>query len=64
MSCKLIELSELEKSFYKTSTVSAHEPHAGSPERPKKIKIRECGDLRYWWDNECDSTCEQMDSAG
>jgi hypothetical protein len=63
MSAKLIELTELEKCFSMAARPDTHvQLEAVTP--PKKKKIRECADLRFWWDNECDTDCAQLESAG
>lgn len=64
MKAKLVELTELEKSFYKTRSES-HNQRVDIVGKPlaKQIKIRECADLRYWWEEECDSVCKQLESV-
>jgi hypothetical protein len=64
MSCKVLDLSELEKSFYKSSEIVELKELAVLPEPKKRIKIRECGDLRYWWDDNSASTYDRLGNAG
>jgi hypothetical protein len=64
MKANLVELTELEKSFHKTRTDCHNQRDVVTAGLPKKIKIREGADLRYWWDEECDSTCARLESVG
>jgi len=65
MSCKVLDIRELEKSFQKsTEVVNASEQVAVLTPPQKRIKIRECGDLRYWWDDTTVSPCDQLGNAG
>jgi len=65
MSGKLKDLTELEKSFLKAADIGAvQEPLVVLAEPKKRIKIRECGDLRYWWDENCGPACDQLETAG
>ncbi len=63
MSAKLIDLTELEKCFSKAARPET-QVQLDVVTQPKKMKIRECADLRFFWDEECDSDCAQLESVG
>jgi hypothetical protein len=59
MSAKLIEVTELEKAFSITPRPEIEAP-AEVTVLPKKKRIRECADLRSFWDQDCDTACESV----
>ncbi len=64
MDCKVVELSELEKAFFSTSKETTRHVVEEVTVVKKPVKIRECSDLRYWRDDECDENCTRLESAG
>ncbi|HEY9678401.1 MAG TPA: hypothetical protein V6C76_10350 [Drouetiella sp.] len=59
MSAKLIDLTELEKAFaIQSSCPEVQVQTEVVVAQPKKKVIRECADLRNFWDDDCNSkTC-------
>jgi hypothetical protein len=64
MSCKVLDIRELEKSFQKSTEVVGVPEQVAVLAPKKRIKIRECGDLRYWWDDNTVPACDQLGNAG
>jgi len=60
MSCaELVEVTELEKTFALSPVPEIQIP-TEAVIQPKKKRIRECADLRNFWDDECERGCESV----